>query len=136
MGQDDSHYTGLPYDDDFCTKTIKLYPSRKMEDEYRTNDPLVTTLVAASIFAFCLLVFVIYDAMVARRQKIVLGRALASGAIVNSLFPAKVRQQLYDEKQAEQERDENEMNFRSTDKEEAAANSRPIAHLHENTTIL
>ena len=135
-GRASSHYTGLPLDDSFCTKTMRIYPSQTMENEYRTSDPQFTAFIAACIFLFSTLVFIIYDLIVARRQKIVLGRALAAGAIVNSLFPEQVRNQLYQEKKAEQEQNKNAKEFLNP----AMSNNddfsgRPIASLHENTTI-
>ena len=138
-GRVDTHYTGLPLDDDFCTKTMRIYPSRTMEDEYRSSDPLVTTILVACIFVFTTIIFIIYDLIVARRQKIVLGRALASGAIVNSLFPEQVRDQLYQEREAAKDRAKKEAGFINPVAEESAsgvASNRPIAQLHENTTVL
>ena len=134
-GRASSHYTGLPIEDDICTKTMRIYPSHTMEDEYRTSSPLVATIVAAFIFLFTTLVFLVYDCIVARRQKIVLGRALASGAIVNSLFPEKVRKELYRERQVEQEQEHKQAEFLRKN-EKTAPSHRPIAHMHENTTIL
>jgi hypothetical protein len=82
----DSTYTGLPLADDFCDKTLKVYPSQDMEDDYKTMKPVLFTVIAAFIFVFTSVVFVTYDLLVARRQKIiVMDRALASGAIVSSL---------------------------------------------------
>lgn len=86
-----STYSGLPLDDKYCPLTIHVYPSQTMEDAYLTSDPLRFTILAAAIFVFTSLVFVAYDCIVARRQKIVMDRALASGAIVSSLFPEKVK---------------------------------------------
>ncbi|CAB9515639.1 Receptor-type guanylate cyclase gcy [Seminavis robusta] len=140
-GRASSHYTGLPLDDTFCTKSFRIYPSQIMEQEYRSSTPVTTAIIAAGVFVFTTVVFLIYDFTVARRQKIVLGRALASGAIVNSLFPEKVRQQLYEERQAEQAQIKSTNEFRSSNVSRTidgvadAAASRPIAHLYDNTTI-
>jgi hypothetical protein len=54
-------------------------------------------VVVLSVCAFMSLVFVLYDCLVARRQRIVMKRALASGAIMTSRFPSQVRDQLYKE---------------------------------------
>ena len=48
----------------------------------------------AAVFAFAVLVFVLYDMMVERRQKKILDTAKKSTAIVSSIFPKKVRDQL------------------------------------------
>jgi hypothetical protein len=51
----DSSYTGIPLDDDYCTKKVTIYPSQTMEDDHKTTDPIIFTVIAASIFV---LVFV------------------------------------------------------------------------------
>lgn len=58
------------------------------------------TTMTAAIFVFTSLVFVTYDCLVARRQKVVMNRVNETGRIVSSLFPAQVRKQLYEEQQA------------------------------------
>lgn len=130
----DSAYTGLPLSDEFCDKTLKVYPSQDMEDDYKTLKPVYFTIIAALIFVFTSVVFVTYDLLVARRQKIVMDRALASGAIVSSLFPEKVRKQLYEEKDEEQENLSNMKDFISSGGG-IAKSSKPIADLFEETTI-
>jgi class 3 adenylate cyclase len=89
-------------------------------------------------FVFTSLVFVSYDCIVARRQRIVMDRAMASGAIVSSLFPEKVRNQLYEENQEKAKQVANSKDFMNNGG--AGGNdiksSRPIADLFENTTIL
>lgn len=71
-----------------------------MKSNHTTEHPKLLTILTAAIFVFTSFVFILYDVCVARRQAIVLNRALESGAIVSSLFPAKVREKLYEEQQA------------------------------------
>ena len=47
----------------------------------------------------------------ARRQRLIKNQAIASGAIVNSLFPEKVRDQLYEETKQQQQRQKERDNF-------------------------
>jgi len=101
-----------------------------MEEDHKTNDPFLYAALTALVFLFCSLVFIIYDCLVARRQRIVLNRALASGAIVSSLFPEKVKHQLYEEKEKEKELASAQKKFRSGDGEQKA-----IADHFEETTI-
>jgi hypothetical protein len=105
----DSSYTGIPLSSDYCITTLKVFPSQAMEDEHVTSDPLVFTLIIAFIFLFTSAVFITYDCLVSRRQRIVMNRALKSGAIVSSLFPEKVRNQLYQEQDDRQEKESNIM---------------------------
>jgi len=143
VDNNDGHYTGPPLADDFCPKTLKIYPSKQLESEYITNKPIIFTCVVALTFLFTSTVFLCYDWLVSRRQGIVLGQARASGAIVRSLFPEKVRDQLYSEqkedKRLHDKQSTQESSFDANGKAESSrANqgSRPIAELYDETTII
>jgi hypothetical protein len=71
MGKSDSPYTGLPWADAFCPKTLMVNPSQTMENDNITYNPIIISASAALIFIFTLLVFLFYDLLVARRQRIV-----------------------------------------------------------------
>ena len=89
-------YSGLPLSDDgLCMYTVTTYASRTMENESRTSDPIVFTIIAVLIFAFTSIVFIAYDKLVAIRQYKVMKSAVRSAAIVSSLFPSNVRDRLY-----------------------------------------
>jgi class 3 adenylate cyclase len=90
-----SAYTGLPLSLDYCLMTLRVYPSKVMEDEYLTSDPAVFTVAAVLIFVFTSLVFFLYDWLVERRQKKVMSTAIQSSEIVSSLFPSQVRDRLF-----------------------------------------
>jgi hypothetical protein len=83
-----------------CHYSIRVYPSQQFEDSHRTDKPWIYTVILAAVFVFTSAVFLFYDYMVERRQKIVLQSALQSGNLVSSLFPEQVRDQLYKEQQA------------------------------------
>jgi class 3 adenylate cyclase len=90
-----SAYTGLPLSQDFCQMTLRVYPSDVMEDAYLTSDPVIFTVATVLIFVFTSLVFLLYDRLVERRQKVVMSTAVQSSAIVSSLFPSQVRDRLF-----------------------------------------
>jgi Adenylate and Guanylate cyclase catalytic domain len=90
-----SMYSGAPLDTETCPFTLTLYPSDAMKAEFTTRNPLIFTVGAVAIFLFTSLVFILYDYFVERRQTVVLGTATRSSAIVSSLFPSVVRDQLY-----------------------------------------
>jgi hypothetical protein len=69
-------YSGAPLDRKYCPFTL-------------------FSVVAAMIFVFTALVFYLYDVTVENRQKRVMQSAVRSSAIVSSLFPSSVRDQLY-----------------------------------------
>jgi Adenylate and Guanylate cyclase catalytic domain len=66
-----------------------------LEGAFQTNSPIFFSLAAVSIFAFTSFIFLFYDWWVERRQKKVLGKAIASSDIVSSLFPSTVRDRLF-----------------------------------------
>jgi len=89
-----SMYSGPPLDSEFCPFQLRVYPSDDMYNNYATNDPIIFTVAAVMIFVFTSLIFCLYDCTVQRRQRLVLNMAEKSTAIVSSLFPEQVREQL------------------------------------------
>ena len=151
-------YTSVDLDYDFCTFSLRVYPSADTEGSFRNRDGTIFVLLIVGVFVFTSLVFVAYDFLVARRQRNVMGRALKSSAIVSSLFPQQVREQLYKETKGGQQKqdskygpdiDEGETVLdmmqrvtsgnqrRSTSATaEKSGKSRPMAHQFENTTVV
>jgi hypothetical protein len=80
-----------------CIYSLHVFPSEDFEKAYQTNDPVVFSIVIFAVFLLTALVFVVYDFLVERRQKKVLTSATRTGALVNSLFPATVRDRLMDD---------------------------------------
>jgi class 3 adenylate cyclase len=133
-------YTTVNLNDEYLAYKLRVYPSSKNEDVYLTNEPVIFTVVVAMVFLFTSVIFVTYDLFVGRRQRIVMDRALASGAIVNSLFPEQVRKQLYQENENKQNAEPNskaESFMRSSDERlREESTPRQNASLFENTTLL
>jgi hypothetical protein len=90
----ETQYSGLPVNDDFCPLTISVYPSAEMEDAHSTSTPWVFALVAVMVFMFTAATFLFYDIWVERRQKLVMKTAVATTALVSSLFPEVVRDRI------------------------------------------
>ena len=78
-----------------CHYSLHVYPSAELEDKYTTNRPIIFTVVVVCVFLFTSIVFICYDILVTRRQEKVQQAAIRSNAIVSSLFPANVRDQLF-----------------------------------------
>lgn len=91
-----SKYAGPPIDQEFCPFTLSVYPSDVMKEKYTTANPMIFTIIVLLIFVFTTAVFLLYDAMVERRQALVLNTAERSTAVVASLFPQDVRDRLAD----------------------------------------
>ena len=80
-----SSYTSVPLDVNYLDYTLFVYPSLDTRAAYTNNNPMIAFAVVACTFLFSGLVFVCYDCIVARRQRIVMNRAIASGA--SKLWP-------------------------------------------------
>jgi hypothetical protein len=135
-------YTGAPLYGGFIQYTFHIYPSQQLEDEYVTNKPIVYTVMTIAVFLFTAFIFVIYDCLVERRQKLVMDTAIKSDAIVSSLFPSQVKERLYnngeDETEHAKESDNEENNMTAKIESPRTANRMegpPIAELYEASTI-
>lgn len=71
--------------------TLSVYPTESFAAVFKTNLPMVYGVVTAIIFLFIIILFVIYDRLVERRQRHVAGEAVRFGQVVNALFPSVVR---------------------------------------------
>jgi class 3 adenylate cyclase len=87
----------IPLNKDHCPYNLTVYPSRTLEDEYVTYKPALYTACVALAFVLISAVAITYDCVVQRRLKTVLDSALESRAIVSSLFPANVRDRLFED---------------------------------------
>ncbi|CAJ1951424.1 unnamed protein product [Cylindrotheca closterium] len=88
-------------EDPTCHYSIRVYPSDTFRDSYETNEPALFAIVLAVVFVFTAAVFLLYDYMVERRQKVVMKSAMQSGKLVHSLFPEAVRDRLYEDQDQE-----------------------------------
>ena len=91
----DSAYSGAPIDVDFCPYTLHLFPSDTMKADYVSRDATFFLVAVLLIFLFTSSVFFLYDWYVEKRQYRTKAAALRSSAIVSSLFPSNVRDNLY-----------------------------------------
>lgn len=95
-------FSGISVDVDYCPYSLRMYPTSSFEDRYYTNQPWIYTGAVVAVFVFTSLVFVGYDYLVERRQKVVMKTAVKSHQIVSSLFPAVVRNRLFGDEGSEQ----------------------------------
>jgi hypothetical protein len=105
-----------------CPFTLHIYSSDEYKAIYTTNNAIIFSFTVVLIFAFVTLVFFIYDSNVERRQKLVLNTAEKSSAIVSSLFPSAIRDQIL------------KSDFSRTLQGEDS--HKAMAHLYPETTIL
>ena len=104
FGLRDGAYTGAPINENVCPYTISIYPSDVMKSDFTSRNGTIALISVLLIFAFTSCVFVLYDYNVESRQTKVMESAVRSSAIVDSLFPSTVRNQLYDAQDEKQKK--------------------------------
>jgi len=89
------------YDDgehhvELCQYYAHVQPSKEWKDKFFTTQPYTFAAGVIACFLITTVVVLVYDILVQRRQEAVMNSALKTNAIVNSLFPANVRDRLMD----------------------------------------
>jgi hypothetical protein len=77
---------GIPFNQNSCPYSFHVYPTQAEYELYVTAQPVVISLAIGAVFIFTIVMFLIYDRLVERRQKVVFARATHTTAIVSSLF--------------------------------------------------
>lgn len=95
-----------------CHLVVRISPSVEFLVQMESNGPLIFTMVIAGVFVVTGLIFLAYIYLVSNRQSKVMAIAQSTSAIVASLFPATVRDQIM--KNAEEE-----VNLRMSQKKES-----------------
>eukprot|EP00536_Pseudo-nitzschia_multiseries_P000747 jgi/Psemu1/249906/estExt_Genewise1Plus.C_90109 len=91
---EESLYSGIQLDDEFCPFHISIYPSDATKNHYTTNTPIYFAMITVGIFFITASTFTFYEFWVERRQKVVMKTALTTTAFVSSLFPDVVIDQM------------------------------------------
>jgi class 3 adenylate cyclase len=76
---------------------FRLHPTVTLKQQFVTNRPAYLQGGIAMVFLFTCAIFIAYDCLVERRNRILVASAQQTRAIVNSLFPSTVRDRLYAE---------------------------------------
>lgn len=87
-----------------CAFTFNAYPNAAFVEKYSTNLPAMFASVVAALFLVLIVAFGVFDWQSQRRHDKVFDQAARSNAIVSSLFPAQVRDQLYQERGVKQQK--------------------------------
>ena len=80
-----------------CAHRVTLYPTQELRACYSTAKPTIFFFTIVLAFILTGILFVYYDRMMTRRQEKVKADAKRTNAIVSSLFPANVRDRLFQE---------------------------------------
>eukprot|EP00980_Cylindrotheca_fusiformis_P031379 scaffold26280_cov137-Cylindrotheca_fusiformis.AAC.1 len=78
------------------TLTLDLYPTDDLAATYETSKPTLYATVVVAIFVFTTLVFLLYDYYVGRRKRSYMERIVKQDQIVSDVFPAAIRDRLYE----------------------------------------
>jgi class 3 adenylate cyclase len=89
-----SQYTGIPVSKVYCPYSIAMYPSKEMERQFTSFNPIIFATGVVLIFVFTSFVFILYDSKVEQRQRNLMATAIQSTAVLSSLFPSKIRDKL------------------------------------------
>jgi hypothetical protein len=141
----DGTQQGLPLLQDRCDISIQIYPSNSFHAIFTTSTPAFLTATVVVIFVCTALLFIAYDRLVERRQKIVFASAERSNAIVTSLFPKNVRDRLMQEAEEEAANAKNKDKFIAPNRrlkgflsgsEDDDIDMEPIADLFPHCTVM
>ena len=89
-------FSTIPEDTDgFCEYFAEIYPTKGVEESNKTHSPALFTTLMVLLFVAAAVGFLLYDIMVQRRQREAMTSAARSNAIVSSLFPAEIRDRLF-----------------------------------------
>lgn len=78
----------------WCTFKLAIYPTEEFEAQFDDDETIFYPVGIVVIFIFTTAVFLLHDTFIARRQARIEESAVRSNAIVQSLFPAQVRERL------------------------------------------
>jgi len=87
-------YTSVDLDGNYIQYNIYIYPSDTFKLNYRSIQPELNAIFMAAVLFGTFLSFFVFDSHVRKRQAIIKDRAVKSLALVASLFPDNVREQL------------------------------------------
>eukprot|EP00980_Cylindrotheca_fusiformis_P031057 scaffold25755_cov147-Cylindrotheca_fusiformis.AAC.1 len=110
--------------------TLDLYPTEELEATFQTSRPRLYTAIVVAIFAFTSLVFLLYDHLVGRRQRKFMARIVRQDLIVSNVFPAAIRDRLYERQQNGAQNDE------LLDPLSGGTGGAPLADLFLETTVM
>lgn len=75
-----------------------IYPSDSFRYEYDTNTPEIFAATIAATFVLVVIVFLVYDCMVKRRNDKLVTNAAQSNALVSNLFPGMFKDRVINER--------------------------------------
>lgn len=84
-------------DSGICQYKFEVYPTEALQNEFMSHRPGLYATFAATMSGIAIALFTFYDCFVRRRQKRLLKVAKKSTALIASLFPKMVRNQIIED---------------------------------------
>jgi class 3 adenylate cyclase len=116
-----------------CYLDFHIYPSSTLEQSYTTTKPYFYSGIVLLSFFLTTVLIVLYDLTVTKRQEKTMRSALQNGALIESLFPANVRERLLEDS-VQMASQKNRVNDNT--KSGLTIRTRPIADFFPSTTIM
>ena len=104
--------------------------------EYVTNKPLIFAVSAIAFIVIPFLVFILYDQKLARQQNEIISSAKRSNAIVSSLFPSHIREQVISASTAMTQKTMGSKSLKESESALLYSSAPPIAELYPEATVL
>jgi class 3 adenylate cyclase len=132
---DTRSFTAVDLNDDYLNYKLRVYPSDTFQEIYLTGKAKSEATGVAGIFAVVIAIFVIYDCCVQRRQRIVMDRAVKATAVVSSLYPETIREQIINDEGNDVVKSRQSAFQRNNVRNNNGGNGHPIATKHPNCTV-
>eukprot|EP00934_Nitzschia_sp_Nitz4_P003659 Nitzschia sp. Nitz4//scaffold84_size84139//67428//72955//NITZ4_005210-RA/size84139-processed-gene-0.21-mRNA-1//-1//CDS//3329559069//3649//frame0 len=124
-------FTEVDLDVAYLNYTLSVYPSDTFHDHYVTNQALQQALAVGMLFLFSFCVFSVYDCCIQRRQRIVMDRAVKATAVLGSLYPENVREQIINDTEVDDRKQRGNVFLRKT----SSAAPPPLASKYSDCTV-
>lgn len=130
-----SSFTSVDLNTEKMEYTLRVYPSAEFRSIYVTGAAVAEGVVVGVIFGIAMLIFLLYDCFVSRRQRIVMDRAVKATAVVSSLFPEQVREQIINDDSNDVRKPNNRQVFRASQVGDGRAKAPAIATKFPDCTV-
>jgi hypothetical protein len=135
-GPESRSYTSAEVNGQFLNYTLRVYPTSEFEEIFINGIALTNSIGVAIIFAAAISLFLVYDCCVQRRQRIVLERAVRATAVVSSLYPENIREQIINDQGNDPTKNPRRGHaFLRSEVKESAPSAPPLATKYPNCTV-
>ena len=117
-----------------CVDHVTVYPTEALHGKYHTSKPMIYTIAMVLAFLTTGVLFLVLDRLIMDLQRQTTAEAKRTRDLVTAMFPANVRDRLFENEEGEQRNFKRKENVDSP--YEDVIKSRPIADLFPAATIM